>query len=502
MKTKRAILNFIANILSKAFSIVLGIIIPKLYIDYFGSEMNGLLSSITGIFVYINLLEAGVGGASIQALYKPISDNNYNEVNGILSATNRYYKRTGVYFLACISVLAFLYPYAIRSDIPYITVVVVILLSSVSSAITYFFQGKYTVLLTADNRGYILTLSNSIFSTCASLMKIVLILHCFNIVVVQFIFSIISILQVVIISIYVKKKFPELNLAVKPNNEAIAQKSSVLIHQIASTIFNNSDVLILSFFLGLKVVSVYSIYNLVFSQAKYFLSMISESLVAGFGQLYIQDNKKFKRLFNFFEVYYMAIVYIVFIAIFALIIPFLKLYTKDVVDINYIDNLLPILFLVVNLLSTARWPAVIAINIAGHFKQTKWRALLEMVINIVVSVSLVNVVGLYGVLIGTIAALIYRTFDMIIYSSKYLLNRSSFIPIKKLVFNIIIAILIILLYQSLNIVINSYTQIVFTGVILVFCVGSVYICTTTLIEKEAREVLLGYCRNLIRKLNR
>ena len=66
--------NIATDAVGKILTIVISIIIPKLYIDNYGSDFNGLLNSLNGIFVYLNLLEAGIGSASIQALYKPITE--------------------------------------------------------------------------------------------------------------------------------------------------------------------------------------------------------------------------------------------------------------------------------------------------------------------------------------------------------------------------------------------------------------------------------------------
>ena len=83
-KKIRVILNIISELLGKGIVLLISIVIPKLYIDYLGSEYNGLLTSLNGIFVYLNLLEAGIGSASIQALYKPIINNDSDRISHII----------------------------------------------------------------------------------------------------------------------------------------------------------------------------------------------------------------------------------------------------------------------------------------------------------------------------------------------------------------------------------------------------------------------------------
>ena len=266
MKTKSVSLNILTNIISKLLTVFFAVLIPKLYIDYFGSEVNGLIFSVAGIFVYINLLEAGIGAASIQALYKPISERNQKKINGILSATDTYYKKAGIYFLACLSIVIFLYPLLIETPISFFTIVMVILLSGISSFLSFFIQGKYNVLLHADNKFYILTTISTVSNLLSNIIRIVLIIQGYDVITVQATFALVSILQLLAVHRYVKKRYPEVSFKAVPDNLAISQKSSVMVHQIAGVIFANTDVLIISAFLGLKEASVYMIYNMIFIQ--------------------------------------------------------------------------------------------------------------------------------------------------------------------------------------------------------------------------------------------
>ena len=119
------------------------------------------------------------------------------------------------------------------------------------------------------------------------------------------------------------------------------------------------------------------------------------------------------------------------------ILPFMKIYTADVTDINYIDKYIPMLFTTVYLLSNGRASSGLVIDFAQHFEQTKWRAVLESAINIGVSVVAIHFLGIYGALIGTIAALLYRANDMIIYANR-LLGRSPLITYKRWLVNLVL----------------------------------------------------------------
>ena len=102
MYSKNAKYNLLFGILSQVVSISLGVILPRLFLTSYGSEINGLLSSVTQIYAYIALVEAGIGAASLQALYRTVGASDRRGTNAVLSAVNRYYKRTGVVYLFCI----------------------------------------------------------------------------------------------------------------------------------------------------------------------------------------------------------------------------------------------------------------------------------------------------------------------------------------------------------------------------------------------------------------
>ncbi len=99
MNNKKTVYNITIGIGSQILSIALGIIIPRLFLTSFGSEMNGFLNSISQIFSYFALLESGVGVASLQALYGPVGRDDKKQVSEILAATSKYYDKTGIFYI-------------------------------------------------------------------------------------------------------------------------------------------------------------------------------------------------------------------------------------------------------------------------------------------------------------------------------------------------------------------------------------------------------------------
>ena len=293
-----------------------------------------------------------------------------------------------------------------------------------------------------------------------NIIKIVLISSGSSILNVQFMQFLFYGLQMVGICIFTKKKYRWINVHEKEDFEAISQKSSVLVHQISSLVFSNTDILILTFFCGFEIVSVYTMYNYLFSTVMTLILTVVASIIYVLGKIFFENREKYLVYHDMFELLYLTIGSIIFSVLYVCAIPFMRLYTEGFTDANYIDYKLPILFFTMQLLNILRGPCNNLINIAGHFLKTKNRAMIEMVINIVVSLVCVKWLGIYGVLIGTISALLYRTNDIIIYANRKILNRSARGTYKRCLINVVCSILVIVLYWKKNYVPDSYIQLI------------------------------------------
>lgn len=498
MKFRRSIYNIIVGVLGQAITIILGIVIPKLFISSFGSEVNGLMSSITQIYVYIGLLEAGIGTATIQALYKPIANDDRGEINSILSATDKYYKRTGLYYFIAIFAFAFIYPFTIKSGIDKVSIFLVIIFTGLGSVINFLFQGKYKLLLTAEGKSYIVSSITTIINVVTNIAKIICIYLGYNIVVIQIVYCIINISQMFFFGLYIKKKYGWIDLSVKPNKEAISQKNFVLIHQVSGMIFSNTDILILTYFTNLKVVSVYSIYNMIYTTISNILAAVNSGLVFTLGQTFQVDKKKYIRLLDCYETYYMCINFALYTVTYLLILPFLKLYTSGISDINYIDKYLPVLFLCVQVLVAGRSAMLNTINIAGHFKNTWKRSVIESIINLVASLLLVMKIGIYGILIGTVIALLYRTIDIIIYSNVKILKRSVWSTFRKWITNIVLLFIICFIGSKNLMLINNYIEFIIVAIKLTVIILPIFIVINSIVERDSYNLIISFLKKKLK----
>ncbi len=502
MNAQKGIKNVLANVFSQVVSIALGIIIPRLVLRNLGSEANGFMNTINQALSYLALLEAGVGAAALQALYAPVASGDHAQINGILSATNRFYHRSGRIYFLIVLVASFVFPATVSAqELTYWEMVAVMLFSGMTGFCTFYFQSKYVVLLQAEGKTYVQTSLVSIIHICTSTSKAILLVLGFGLMQIQLAYFLFGVVQVLFITRYIAKHYQWIDLKAEPNTKAISQSKNALVHQISGMVFHNTDTLLLTYCRGLNAASVYSLYNMLFD-------MVTNAAAhfKGFsyilGQTYQTDKKRFARYFDLYDTFMITLIFSLFCVAIVFIFPFMKLYTDGVKDAaSYLDPVLPYLFLASCLLSSIRSASTMTINIAGHFKQTQKQSILETVINLSVSLVCVFRFGIYGVLFGTITALLYRANDIILYVNRHILHRSPWYAYRHVLSNLVMLLVFASGWKFLLSFVNftSYWRIILfaipvTGVTLV-C----FFTVSALVERNSYHLAKEY---LLRRLRR
>lgn len=480
--------NIIYTFFTQIITIIIGIIIPKLILVNYGSEVNGLFNTVNQIYSYVALLEAGIGGACIQGLYRPIVEDNRNKISGILVATQKYYRKIAKIYLICVLIISFVFSVFVSTSIDSVTLFIFILLQGISNIIIFYYIAALKQLLVADGKSYIMTNIAFFIFIITSLSRIVLVNFRVNIIFIQIAYLLINIIQIIFYQVYLKRNYSWIEWNVLPDYKPLEQRNAFLKHEVSGVIFSSTDTIILAVFCNLKVASVYAIYNLIFSNISSLIASVFNSIKYNLGFHYHSDNKKYYIYHEFNEKILICVVFILFTCCYLLITPFIKIYTKGISDIVYIDKYLPILFTVSAILSNVRLVSNNLIGISNCAGKTVKRAYLEAALNLSTSLILVNYIGLYGVLIGTIVALLYRTNDVLIYSNKIILKRKLKDIYFTVVINIILFGMICFIGQYIKIEVNSFSVFLLIGFII--------FCLVTIIYSGALILLLIRSKNI------
>ena len=455
MRSKKAIYNIISNLILQIVVVLYGFIVPKIIINNFGSDVNGLVSSITQFLAYISLLESGVGPVVKAALYKPIVTKDKKTIANILKTSEKFFKTISYVFLIYIFLLSVFFPLLINNNFGYLYTVSLIIIISISTFAEYFFGMTYRLYLQSEQKTYIISIIQ-IFTYLLSTILIVIMAKLeMNIQIIKLVSGIVFVLRPILQNLYVKKKY-KINLELADSKYELKQKWDGLTQHIASVVHNNTDVTILTFFCKLSEVSVYSVYYLVVKGIKSIIQAFSSGIDASFGNMIaIGEHENLNRKFSIYEVAYFTICTIVFSCTIILIVPFIEVYTKGITDANYVRYLFGALIVISEYIWAVRLPYSSITLAAGHFKETRLGAWVEAISNIVISLIFVKKLGIVGVTIGTIVGMTIRTIEFIYHANKYILRRNVFINIKKIFFVIIETIIIFIIVDFIPFLENT-----------------------------------------------
>ena len=441
-RSKSAVVNTVAAIIQEIVVIICGFILPRFILEQFGSTYNGLTQAITQFLGCAVLFRAGIGGATRAALYKPLAENNKSQINAIMSATDRFMKKVGIIIACMIILFSIIYPFLVIKEFDYFFTFSLFLIIGLSTFAESFFGISYMTFLHADQKLYIDSVFQIVTYILNTVISIILIKIGASIHIVKLGSAIVFVLYPVLISMYVKRKY-DININVEPDNKVIAQRWDAFFHQVANFVMTNTDTLVLTIFTNMYEVSVYSVYNLIINGLRKLTQKLLNGFEASFGNI-IAKNENDKLFSNFKLVEFMVfnLATLIFVCTGILIVPFVSLYTKGVNDISYERPLFAFLIVVAQYFNCIRQPYQLVVQAAGHYKQTKKGAIIEPIINIVLSVILSYKLGLVGVAIGTLAATLFRTVQYMFYSAYNILHISVFSSIVKVVVSVVEAFLI------------------------------------------------------------
>ena len=465
MKTKR---NITTAIVLQFVTILSGFILPKMIISEFGSQVNGLVSSITQFLSFISLLEGGIGAVVLSELYKPIEERDTEKINGILNSCKKFFFRLSVVFSIYTIVLLFVYPFIISDaknfSFKYCSSLILIL--SINTLMQYMFSITYKLLLQADQRVYIINIL-SICTVILNLVFAIIIIKLYpSIHIVKLGASLAFVIQPVVYNLYIKKKYNYICLKTDSDYQ-LKSRWDGFWQNLAHYINMNTDIIIISLFLSLNDVSVYSVYMLALNAIKQIIVMVNRSYQSNMGKYIASGNEsELKKHFAKFSNSIWVVSIILFSTCLLLVNPFVEIYTKGVSDVVYYSPVFAAVIVLAQFVYCVREPYRFLILSAGKFKETNFGSFMEALLNIVISLILIKPLGLAGVAIGTLVAIGYR----FVYFYVFLKKEVLFIRCKQIICIIITSIIVFginyALYISGIISVKSYISFAIIGFII------------------------------------
>lgn len=450
MRNKLLAKNTVASLIAQITTLICGFILPRLFLQHFGSEVNGLVNSIVQFLSVISFLELGVGAVVESSLYKPLAEKDNQQISKVMVSANNFFQRLAQILFIYVLILMLVYPLIANQNLGFLYTATLIAAISISSFAQYYFGIANALLLNADQRGYIQYNAQTVTVVLNTAVCAVMISMNGTIQMVKLATSLIYLARPLALHFYVKRHY-QIDWKIKYTEEPIKQKWNGVAQHIAAVVLDGTDTIVLTVFSTLSNVSIYSVYFLVIKGVKTLFLSMTNGVQALIGELWAkQELEKLKGFFAWVEwVIHTGTTY-VFSCTAALIVPFVQVYTFGINDANYIQPAFAVLLTLANAMHCLRLPYNIMVLAAGHYRQTQKNYIVAAILNILVSILTVKVWGLIGVAIGTLVAMTYQTMWLAVYDSKHFVFWSMKSVIKQFAVDGITAVFIVVISGMLT----------------------------------------------------
>lgn len=399
-RKKLLALNTSSSLFNQIIQIISGFVLPRLILSTYGSNVNGLVSSITQFLQVIAFLELGVGAVVQSSLYKPLAENNTDDISKIISSAQKFFRILARIMIVYVAVLVIFYPMAVKSEFDFLYTAFLILVMSINSFAQYYFGIVNQLLLSADQKGYISYNLQAITYIINTAVCCIIIYAGGSIHMVKLMTSLLFMIRPLYMWRYVRKHYG-INDKIEYTSEPIKQKWNGLAQHIAAVVLDNTDTVVLTLFSTLSNVSIYAVYHLVIYGVKRLFTSMTAGVQAVLGELWAKnDINELTRYFAWTEWLIHTSVVFVFGCTGVLILPFVQVYTNGVNDANYLVPCFAYLITLAHAFHCLRLPYNLMVLAGGHYKQTQFNYIIAACLNIVISIATVSRYGLVGVEIG------------------------------------------------------------------------------------------------------
>ena len=439
-------MNTLWSVLHHLTVVLCGLVLPREILIHYGSEMNGVLHSISQFLSYAVLMELGIGAVIPAALYRPLAENDTSTISAIMASGTKVYRRIALVFTVYLGLLAWLFP--VFSGFSNVTFLILVL--GLGTIASYLAGTPERLLIISDQKGYVFYALTTAATLVSTVLQVILIRADFSLTRVKLAATAVNVLQIAGILLYVKKHY-HIDRKIKYTEEPIPQKWNGIAQHIAYFILENTDIILLTLFTSFLQVSVYAVYFMVINGVRGVFSAAAYSIQPKLGELKARgDGKALNRFFGQCEkVIHLAAAF-AFGLLGLLIVPFVQAYTHTVVDMNYTRPLFAVLMTVAYGIQSVRDLYDKMILASGHFKQTQRSYIIAACLNFGISIVAVQFWGLEGVAAGTLIAMAYQMLYMVWYDTKVLLKRSGWIFVRLVLADGAVVAAMVFLFKLIN----------------------------------------------------
>lgn len=481
---------------------ILGMIFPRYIILTYGSEINGLTSTITRLLSLINLVQAGAVGAAIYQMYKPVAENDYETQSSIIYSSRCFYNKILIVYSSLALTGGLFYSFHLRSDtLGFWEILLSFIILACNGSFTLYFNSICDIFISPHQKKYYLTISAIINQVVYySLLTIVLLLK------LHFIFIYLSILAGgvtgALLNIFFYKKLSKGIITSNPRNKnyAIPDRKYLMLSSIGSEAVTISPQIIISTFIGLAYTSVFSVYSMVFTSMKTLLNSVQLSLSAIFGNLVkTSDDEHIYEVYDSIQLFTTLVGTVLSFCVGFLMIPFVKIYTHGVTDIDYVYPLLAFFTVAYTLIFTFRTSFAYVATVYGLFKFTGTITLAFGGTGIIISTVCSLLFGLPYVMVGLLVnQLGCACLTLYILKKKVSWFKYGRLFVRSFLM-LFISVLGVVLHYTLNLSIPTFSIWAGYGFVSAIGVSVVVLIYCFIFERRQLNNMFAYLRTIIGK---
>lgn len=422
MQNHRLAQNTISSLILQIITIICGFILPRMILSSYGSEINGLVNSIVQFLSVIAFMELGIGAVVQSSLYKPLAEKDYIKQSEIYVSAQGFFKKLAGILLIYIFILIGIYPIISNHSFDFFYTASLIGTISISTLAQYYFGITNSLLITADQKGYVQCNIQIFTLLINTVCCVILMLKGKSIHYVKLTTSLIYLVRPLYLNYYVKHHY-KIDKKIYYSVEPIKQKWNGISQHIAAIVLDGTDIIVLTLFAGFQDVSVYSVYYLVVSSIKQIFNTTTGGIQALLGNIYAKEDKEtLRKIFKLTEwVLHTSTIFIMG-CVACLITPFVLIYTRDINDANYNQIVFGYILTLAYTAYCLRLPYHMMVRASGKYKETQKNYIISAVINLILSVIFVRKSGIIGVAIGTFIAMLFQAIWLALYNSKYIIQ--------------------------------------------------------------------------------
>ena len=483
MRTKNTMKTFVYGIIFTSIIALLGLIKTKVLLTYLGSEYVGVYQLFSQIYVYLSLVDGGIGASIAYQLYKPIQEKDEDKINKIIAGARYYFKIVGIIVIVIGIFLSLGIMFFIKETTISAWYIKICFILFVASSACSYFTSSHAILYEAEQKLYKSSNLNHLLSICESIIAIVISMLGGKLLTILSVFLLLSIVKNIILFLNSKRDHKYLKKEKEKDLSFKKDANNLIINKINTLIFENIDIIIVSKYLGLTKVFIYTCYNQIISMITQMVQRLNSALLPSVGNLLVTDNKKAKNIFYELNSLLFFIGSLLFVPLFYMLSPFIGIfYGKEYT----VSNVICLLFV-----------AILYINILKIALESYIKAIYQSIVNLTLSLILVKKYGIGGVLIATIFAFItgiFVSYPKII--SRKIINDKTINYYKKCLKYILgLFINMFICYYFNKLLINSNLIMWIINGILMFIVNFImttiyYYLTKELLFLERLKVLL------------